>query len=147
MRIGKLIILLALITCCYSQKYLSVSNKKENDATHFLVRCMGDSCHQLKDKKKQSEISLRIDSLFKIGKIKYGIIDTNIKTDGKYYGVRLFASGYNSKVCDSLRILCEDSLPEDYHTGYVQSHEPPCLIAGCFTIAILDSELNLIWLK
>jgi hypothetical protein len=142
-----IIFLVALIACCYSQKNYTASDKQEIDARYFRIRCMHDSCYQLKDDKKRSQIQNVIDSLFKTGKINYHNIDTKIKTDGKYYGIRLFADGYSLRICDSLQAACEDTLPQIYHEGYPETPNPPCVIEGCFIRIILDSGLNLIWVS
>lgn len=137
-----LLILLLLFFGCVSHKKTVVSknvNQIEFDMIQFQKHCLQDSCSQLTDMNKKNVIKTVIQS-----ELRDFIPDSIIRTDGKYFEVRIYKKGYNAKICDSLVHDCENRLPKLYKESYVQTPNPPCAIEGCFKRVILNSEFIII---
>jgi len=70
----------------------------------FSLRCSQDSCFEVADSEIKEKIETKIDSLYKNGLIQYSIIDSDIKTNGVHYFIRLCQEGYNQKNVIAYRV-------------------------------------------
>lgn len=139
--------LILCLFCIYCNSKLQSGTTMINNENPFSLRCSQDSCFEVTDLKIRGKLESKIDSLYQHGKIQYSVIDSNIKSNGAHYFIRLYRSGYNQEKCDSLLSECQKNLPEIYKEAYVQSQKPPCAIEGCFGRAIFDTTFRLISIK